>query len=125
MRLITPQPATSAQLYTAIAMYTAGLESPNKVVRFLVLYCALALAALFKWHSGKQQNVDKLLQERNSQLTPLRSPKPGKVETLYTKLRNDLLHMEERACDPAAAIAAIEAHIDQFQHDVSLVLSGL
>ena len=125
LRLITPQPPTSAQLYTAIAMYAAGLESQNKVVRFLVLYGSLALAALFKWHDGKQQNVDQLLLERNSQLTLSPSPKTGKDETLYTKLRNDLIHAEERGCDPAGAIAAIEARIDQFQLDVSLVLSGL
>ena len=125
LRFITPQPPTSAQLYTAIAMYTAGLESQNRVVRFLVLYGALALAALFKWHDGKQQNVDKLLLERNSQLTISPSPKTGKDETLYTKLRNDLVHAEERGCDPARAIAAIEVHAGDFQYDVSLVLSGL
>jgi hypothetical protein len=124
LRVRTPQPATSAQLYTAIAMYATGLESQNKVVRFLVFYSALALVAFFKWHDGKQQNVDKLLLERNSQLTI--SPSPKNVnETLYTKLRNDLIHAEGRGRDPAKAITAIEAHIDQFQHDVSLVFSNL
>ena len=63
--VVTPQPPTSAQLYTAIAMYAAGLESQNKVVRFLVFYSALALAALFKWHDGNQENVDRLVLERN------------------------------------------------------------
>jgi len=106
-------------------MYAVGLESQNKAVRFLVLYSALALAALFKWHDGKQQNVDKLLRETNSQLTVSPAPKTGKDETLYTKLRNDLVHAEERGSDPAGAIAAIEAHIDQFQNDVSMALSGL
>jgi hypothetical protein len=65
------------------------------------------------------------LLDKNPQLTRSPSPKTGKDETLYTKLRNDLVHAEERGCDPAGAIAAIEAHIDQFQRDVSLVLSGL
>jgi hypothetical protein len=46
-------------------------------------------------------------------------------ETLYTKLRNDLIHAEERGCDPTADIAAIEKHIAQFQHDVWLVFSNL
>jgi hypothetical protein len=48
LRAITPQVPTSGQLYAAIAMYATGLESQNKVVRFLVFYSALALAALFK-----------------------------------------------------------------------------
>jgi len=124
--VVTPQPPTSAQLYTAIAMYAAGLESQNKVVRFLVFYSALALAALFKWHDGNQENVDRLVLERNPQLTISPSPKkPNVNETLYTKLRNDFIHAEDRGRDPAGAIAAIEAEINQFQHDVSLVFSNL
>ena len=100
-------------------------EAQNKVARFLVLYATLALAALFKWQDGKQQNVDKLLLERNPQLTLSPSPKTGKDEALYTKLRNDLIHAEERGCDRAPAMSAIEVHIDRFQHDVSLVLLNL
>jgi len=126
LRIITPEVPTSAQLYTAIDMYAAGLESQNKVVRFLVFYSALALAALFKWHDGRQQNVDRLIQKSNPSVSVSPSPRNKNVtETLYTKLRNDLIHAEERGCDPAGAIAAIEKRVSDFQRDVSLVFSQL
>lgn len=126
LRVITPALATSAQLYAAVAMYATGLESQNKVVRFLVFYSALALAALLRWHDGRQQKVDRLILDGNPQIARSVSPTNKNVqETLYTKLRNDLIHAEERGCDPAGAIAAIEKHIAQFQHDVWLVFSNL
>jgi hypothetical protein len=122
----TPEPVTSAELYTAIDMYATSLESRNKVVRFLVLYSALALAALFKWHTGNQEKVDELLLAVNSTLPVLPSQRyPKRNETLYTKLRNDLIHAEERGRDPAHAMAAIETRIVEFQHDVAQVLCGL
>ena len=62
----------------------------------------------------------------NSAITMSVSPKNKSVqETLYTKLRNDLIHAETRGSDSAAAIAAIETHVAQFQHDVSLIFSQL
>lgn len=126
LRVTIPQLATSAQLYAALGMYAAGLESQNKVARFLVFYSALALAALFKLHEGKQANVDKLIVVVNPQITMSVSPKNKNVqETLYTKLRNDLIHAEERGSDSAAAISSIETHVAQFQHDVSLIFSQL
>ncbi len=126
LRLTTSQPATSAQLYTAIDMFTFGLESPNKVVRFLVFYSALALAALFKWHNGGQEHVDKLLLAIDPELSMSPSPRNrNKTETLYTKLRNDLIHGEDRGDDPASAIAAIEAYLERFQRDASRVFSNL
>jgi hypothetical protein len=129
LRIKTPQPVTSTELYTAIDMYTVGMESQNKVVRFLVFYTALSLAALFKWHEGKQDNVDRLLLERNPQLSTLPKLKKKKNanqnETIYTKLRNDFIHAEERSCDLKKAITTIEANIQQFQRDVSLVFSNL
>ena len=39
-RVISDEVPTSAELYTAIEMYAAGMESQNKVVRFLVFYSA-------------------------------------------------------------------------------------
>ena len=72
----TAEVPTSAQLYTAIDMYAAGLESQNKVVRFLVLYSALALAVLFTEGQGEggQENIDALIQKRNSSVSLYPSP---------------------------------------------------
>ena len=137
LRVIAEEVPTAGQLYTAIDMYAAGLESQNNVVRFLVLYSALALAALFKEGSGGggQENIDALIQKRNRVTVYPRPVKPRRrgtkraaksvTETLYTKLRNDLIHAEERGCDPKAAIAAIEKHIGDFQDAVSRVFSQL
>lgn len=127
VRIVTPEVPTSAQLYTAIEMYVIGLEARNKVVRFLVLYSALAMAGLFKNHDGSQESVDKLLLAQNPTL-PILPPPPStrrRDETLYTKLRNDLIHAEERGCDPAGAMRAIEENVHDFQRDVALVLSKL
>jgi hypothetical protein len=96
------------------------------VVRFLVFYSALALAALFKFGNGNQQKVDQLLVTRNAAIPQSAHPKrPTVMETIYTKLRNDLIHAEERGCDPAAAIEAIQAKITEFQRDVAGVLLNL
>ncbi len=80
---VTPQPPTSADLYTAIDMFMAGLEATNSVVRFLIFYSALALAALFKWHDGKQAKVDQLIRAVNPSI-PCSTSHRGQQETLYT-----------------------------------------
>ena len=126
MRAFAPQRPTSAQLYTAIDWYVVGLQSNNKVVRFLVFYSALSLAALFKKYSPRlrQDKVDSLLLGVIPGLPVCKSPQNGK-ETIYTKLRNNLIHPEGRGCDPTKAINDIELRADQFQKDVSRVLLSL
>jgi hypothetical protein len=126
VRWVTAVPATSAQLYTAIEMFLVGLEARNRVVRFLVLYSSLALAALFKCGLGTQEKVDELLLAQNAAIPVQPSPRPPhRNETQYTKLRNELIHAEGRGGDPAGAMRAIEGIVQQFQRDVILVLSNL
>ncbi len=124
LRAATPQPPTSADLYTAIDMFTAGLEATNSVVRFLIFYSALTLAALFKWHNGNQAKVDHLILTVNPSI-PRSTSHRGQQETLYTKLRNDLIHAEERGKNPPQAIYAIEAKLSSFQTDVATVFRSL
>jgi hypothetical protein len=124
-RFITPQLPTSAPLYEAITMYSMALQSESKVVRFLILYSALSLAALFKFRKGAQRKVDELLQGVNPGLSVTPTSKKRPNETLYTKLRNDFLHAEEREWDVGAAINAIEKHLDDFQKDAAKVLGAL
>jgi hypothetical protein len=127
LRLMALEVPTSADLYSAIEMFAIGLETENKIVRYLVLYSALALAALFKSrNNGSQARIDMLIIAIQPSI--LRSPLPKdatRTETLYTKLRNDLIHAEDRGSDPAKAIAAIERHIKDFQTVVARVLAGL
>ena len=125
LRVVTPKPVTSTMLYTAINMYVTGFESSNKVVRFIVFYSALALASLFKSHKGNLSDVDSLMLGVKPAIRQIISPKTNKNETIYTKFRNDLIHSEERGCDPEKAILEIETHIKDFQEVVSLVFQVL
>jgi hypothetical protein len=126
LRFAVPELPTSAPLYAAIGMFAAGMEAQNSVVRFLILYSALTLASLFRWNRGGQTYVDRLLLERNPAIPTSASPKNVNMqETLYTKLRNDLVRAEERGWDPAVAIGAIEKNVSKFQRDATLVFSNL
>jgi len=124
-RLFTPQLATSAQLYSAKRMFSIGMQSRDEVVRFLILYSAVALAALFKCHSGKQENVDKLLQQAVPGLVPAPTGRNGTMETVYTKIRNDFVHAEERVIDPSGPMHRIHLCLREFQRDVAAVLKML
>ena len=123
--LIAPQPATSAQLYSAKRMFSIGMQTDDEVVRFLILYSAVALAALFKWHSGKHENVDRLLQDATPSLGTAPTGRNGKRETVYRKIRNDFIHAEERSVDPSGPMQEIHQRLREFQRDVAAVLNML
>lgn len=106
-------------------MFSLGILSEDAVVRFLILYSAVALAALFKWGSGKQENVDRLLQEAVPSLETTASGRNGKMETLYTKVRNDFVHAEERSADPSKPMQEIHQILREFQGAVAAVLKRL
>ena len=106
-------------------MFIIGMQSRDKVVRFLTLYSATGLAALFKYGKCTQKAVDDMLQLANPSISF--SPRPsgplkGQPESFYTKLRNDFVHAEERGKDPATAKSAIENNCAGFQQDVSNLL---
>jgi hypothetical protein len=122
LQLVTPQVATSAQIYSAKRMFSIGMQSDDKVVRFLILYSALSLAALFKYHNGKQEKVDMLLQQAVPALVLAPTGRASNMETVYTKIRNDFIHAEERAIDPSVPIQEIAQRLTDFQRDVSAVL---
>jgi hypothetical protein len=124
---------TSADLYTAKEMFYAGLRCSDKVARFLILYSAVGLMVMF-CDGGKQptqDNIDALLKNRvNPSLQFLPKPNKGKKkgktksnqESVYTKIRNDFVHAEERGKNPSAAKTAIEAKMKDFQRDVATLL---
>ena len=125
IRVVTPQPPTSAPLYGAISMYSMALQSNNKVVRFLILYSALMLAALFKFGDGRQRKVDDLLSGVNPSLPVSATGIKNSPESLYTKLRNDFIHAEKRGWGPDEAMREIERRVPEFQKDTASVLRGL
>ncbi len=125
LKLKVPEIPTSADLYTARKMFHVGMQSGDKIVRFLILYSATSLAALFKSGKCTQNAVDDLLKLANAGLSSsLRpsGPKKGEPESLYTKLRNDFVHADERGKDPVAARNAIETNSAAFQQDVAILL---
>jgi len=108
------------------------MQAKDKVVRLLILYNAVGLVVPFKNSNNEpsQTEVDNLLRQANPAVSyeatgkaKVRKAKTGKIkraskpiyETLYTKLRNDFVHAEERGSDPTAAIKSIEQNIAAFQ----------
>ena len=94
----------------------------------------MMLVALFKNSAnGTQQAVDELLRSVNPGLARVTRPPRTKAkkkstsdkETIYTKLRNDFVHAEQRGWKPMDAMNAIERHIAEFQRDVEEVFKGL
>jgi hypothetical protein len=117
--------STAADLYTARKMFHIGMQSDDKVVRYLILYIATTLAALFKFGKCTQDKVDDLFLLANSALpSSIRpsGPKTGQPESLYTKLRNDFVHVDERGKSPISARDAIETNLAAFQRDVATLL---
>jgi hypothetical protein len=124
-KLKVAEEPTSADLYTARKLFHIGMQSADKVARFLILYSAASLASLFKSGKCTQNAVDELLRLANPGL--LSSPRPSgqrkeELESLYTKLRNDFVHAEDRSKDPEAARSAIETNLAAFQKDVAALL---
>ena len=117
--------STTADLYTARKMFHVGMQSSDKVVRFLILYIATTLAALFKFGKCTQDKVDELFLLANASLPSSikpSGPKKGQPESLYTKLRNDFVHADERDKNPVAARNGIETNLAAFQRDVATLL---
>jgi hypothetical protein len=115
----------SADLYIARKMFRVGLQFGDKAACFLTLYSATSLASLFKSGKCSQNAVDDLLKLANPGLpsSPRPSgPRKGEPESLYTKLRNDFVHAEERGKDPVVARNAIETNSAVFQQDVAILL---
>ena len=126
LRVQVDELPTSTGLYTAIDMFTLGMESPSKLARFFILYSALSVASVFSGRTGSQQGVDELLLARNPALPRPPSPRRTNIdETVYTKLRNGFVHWNERGLSPQSAIAAIEERTRDFQTAVADVLSHL
>lgn len=94
--------------------FACGIAEP--IGRFVALY-ALLLSEV----GDSQSEVDRLILEfdRNTQQSP--SPKNGKLETLYTRLRNELAHV--RATSTVFSTHdEIELHLPRFQWLVKSVL---
>lgn len=89
---------------------------PEPIGRFVALYALLLSEA-----GDSQPGVDRLIMEfdPNTQQTP--SPKNGKLETLYTRLRNELAHVRPTS-NVFSTHKEIELHLQRFQWLVKSIL---
>ena len=118
-----PPPVFAADLEAAREMYFAGMQASHPIVRFLILYSAVALLGIFKSRSGSQQMVDQLLLSEDPTIPLLPPPLPRtRRETTYTSARNVLIHAEERGKDPSSASAEVERLTPSFQSIVARIL---
>jgi hypothetical protein len=124
----------AAALYAARKMYRIALESGDEVAAYLILYSALGLASLFKFGLEKgrgQEALDRwILEEDRSVRTFERKTKRNRKikptpETLYTYLRNQFIHAEDRGADPEGAIKGFRANLSRFRLLAATMLAKL
>lgn len=97
--------------------FACGIAEP--IGRFVALYALLLSEA-----GDSQSEVDRLILEfdPNTQQSP--SPKNGKLETLYTRLRNELAHVRPTS-NVFSTHDEIELHLQRFQWLVKSILRPL
>lgn len=93
--------------------FACGIAEP--IGRFVALYALLLSEA-----GDSQSEVDRLILEFDPNTQQTRSPKNGKLETLYTRLRNELAHVRTTA-NVFSTHDEIELHLQRFQWLVKLV----
>ncbi len=107
------------------------MQAEDKVVQFIILYSALALYALFK--SAKrnkresiQDKIDAILRRQDPSLSRSSTPSPHTLglETIYTRIRNEFVHAEERKKDKYAAMREIEQNITAFEGLVAKIINS-
>ena len=128
------QPPFAAALYAARNMYRVASEAGDEVVSYLILYSALGLASLFKFGpvkgSGQKALDDWILSEDPA--IPLFTVTRGygnrtwpQTETLYTHVRNNFIHSEERGADPVHAMNELRGKLGAFRSLVAGMLGKL
>lgn len=80
-------PATN----TYVALYRSALGSDDPIIQFLILYLVLYDIA----GNREQEKVDGLILCREPLAVQTKSPHNGKLETIYTRIRNEITHRAE------------------------------
>ena len=128
MEVEAGQPPFAAALYSARRMYRVALESSDEVVSYLILYTALSLASLFKFGAEQgrdQESLDRWILAEDRLVQTFRRKGKLTPETLYTYLRNQFIHAEDRGADPERAIEEIRANLGSFRKLVAAMLGKL
>jgi hypothetical protein len=94
--------------------FACGIAEP--IGRFVALY-----SLLLSEGSDRQTEVDRLILDFDGSTQQTLSPQSGKLETLYTRLRNELAHVRTTAT-VFSTYAEIELHLPRFEWLVKSVL---
>jgi hypothetical protein len=130
----TGEVVVAAGLSIATKMYRVALESGDDVVSYLILYSALSMMSMFKFgtEDGRGQEAldrwileeDRTVQTFERKVKQKRKNKPT-PETLYTHLRNQFIHAEDREADPEQAMEQIRANLGNFRKVVAGILGKM
>lgn len=94
--------------------FARGLIDP--ISRFISLYALLASIS-----KDQQANIDALIEQEDSTVSKSYSPKNGKPETLFTRLRNELAHHRE-GVSVFSTHDEIRLHVARFEWIVGRIL---
>jgi hypothetical protein len=131
--LKAPAPSFAAPIATARKMFRVAMETDEPVVSYLVCYTALTLLAVFK--SGRdahgrgpgQAGVDRLLLQEDGTIACAATTRSGGrtvQETVFTRIRNDFIHAEDRGTqDPAQSANEMKLHLTRFRSLTGSILT--
>lgn len=106
-------------------LYCFIIKQDDPISRFLLLYGFLALI------KGAQKKIDELILEIDSSVPKSKSPYPNSTaksaqeETLFTRLRNEIMHPNDRKVDPAKTKEEMRINVSWLQDIVKRYLQSI
>lgn len=102
---------------TLMRLFRDAVSTHKPLVQFLILYLILDIL-----HCGSQETIDRFIMSDspNTPQTPSQDPrkkKKGVLETIYTRLRNEIAHREHFALDSTGT--EIRNCLDEFRNIVN------
>lgn len=105
-------------------LYREVLRSQDAVVRFVMLFAVLE--AIVGGERGAQEAIDSWIVGKQPTTETSESPrasKAGRQETVYTRIRNDIVHGAGRQVAPETAREQAERHLEGLQALVKLAIA--
>jgi hypothetical protein len=100
-----------------IRLFRYAISDNHPVVQFMILYLIL-----YEMHKN-QSEVDRYILKFAPTTPQSISPHTGNLETIYTKLRNEITHRTN--VQPETAIAEIISNLDEFKKIVHITLKSI
>ncbi len=104
-------------------LYCFIIKQDDPISRFLLLYGFLALI------KGGQKKIDELILKIDSSVPkspdPNSTAKSAQEETLFTRLRNEIMHPKDRKVDPAKTKEEMRSNVSWLQDIVKRYLQSI